>query len=147
PLPWPSLPSQDANAHVEEPGIGLSPHMTGDASPVCPTCGAGLFVRSHGDMTCVQHGHFFSAQLLDASFGAGAAQRARQLVARAPLTPRKCPDDRYEMSQLGHADACARCGAVWMPLAAVESRMQQAPRPDVSPSEQRSLAAFDCVRA
>src|SRR5436305_2690277 len=106
--------------------------MTGDASPVCPTCGAGLFARNHGDMTLVQHGHIFSAQLLDASFGAGAAQRVRQLVARAPLTPRKCPDDRYEMSNLNGADACARCGAVWMPLSMVESMMQQAQRAGAS---------------
>src|SRR5438067_1482835 len=116
--------------------------MTGDASPVCPTCGAGLFARNHGDMTCVQHGHFFSAQLLDASIGAGASQRVRQLVARTNLTPRKCPDDRYEMSSLGGADACARCGAVWMPLAAVEEMQRTSPHGEVSPAEARSLAAF-----
>jgi len=110
-------------------------------------CGAGLFARNHGDMTCVQHGHFFSAQLLDATIGAGASQSVRQLVAHERLTPRKCPDDRYEMSNLGGSDACARCGGVWMPLPMVEGMMRQAPRPDVSMSEQRSLAAFDCVRA
>lgn len=127
--------------------------MTGQARPVCPMCGAPLFARSYGDMTCVTHGHFVSAQTLDATFGAGSAQRVAQQVARASLTPRKCPDDRYEMSVIRNesgsvvADACGRCGGIWMPLAPVEHAMHATPRPDLSPSDARSLFALGCVRS
>lgn len=116
-------------------------------------CGAPLFARAHGDQTCVTHGHFVSAQTLDATFGAGTAQRVQQTMHRAPLTPRKCPDDRYEMSAIRNAsgtvaaDACGRCGGIWMPLPVIEHAMQQAPRPDLSPSEARSLFALGCVRS
>ena len=48
--------------------------MSGDARPVCPQCGAPLFQRHHGDLACVQHGLFYSAQVLDETFGAGTAQ-------------------------------------------------------------------------
>lgn len=127
--------------------------MTGQARPICPMCGAPLFARQHGDQTCVTHGHFVSAQVLDATFGAGTAGRMVQQVARASLTPRKCPDDRYEMSAVQNAsgsvqaDACGRCGGVWMPLPAIERAMQQAPRPDLSPAEARSIFALACVRS
>lgn len=127
--------------------------MTGQARPICPMCGAPLFARQHGDQTCVTHGHFVSAQVLDATFGAGTAQRMVQQVARAPLTPRKCPDDRYEMSAVRNAsgsvqaDACGRCGGVWMPLAPIEHAMQATPRPDLSPAEARSIFALACVRS
>lgn len=127
--------------------------MTGDARPICPMCGAPLFARHHGDQTCVTHGHFVSAQVLDATFGQGTAARVVQQVARAPLTPRKCPDDRYEMSALHNAsgtvqaDACGRCGGVWMPLAPIENAMRAQPRSDLSPAEARSLFALACVRS
>lgn len=127
--------------------------MTGQARPICPMCGAPLFARDHGDQTCVTHGHFVSAQVLDATFGAGTAGRMVQHVHRAPLTPRKCPDDRYEMSAVQNAtgtvqaDACGRCGGVWMPLAPIEHAMTAQPRSDVSPAEARSLYALACVRS
>lgn len=128
--------------------------MTGQARPICPMCGAPLFARAHGDQTCVTHGHFVSAQVLDATFGAGSAQRVQAQVARAHLTPRKCPDDRYEMSALSNgsgtvdADACARCGGVWMPLPTIERAMlANAQSRDMSPAEARSMFALACVRA
>lgn len=99
------------------------------------------------------HGHFVPHEVLDATFGAGSAERVRQLVAHARLTPRKCPDDRYEMSALANAsgsvaaDACARCGGVWMPLSSIERAIQAAPRSDLSPAEARSLFALWCVRS
>lgn len=121
--------------------------LTGDARPVCPSCGAPLFSRNHGDQTCVQHGHFVSAQALDATFGANTAARVVHAVAASRLTPRKCPDDRYEMSQLGSTDACGRCGGVWVPLSEVERMMTAAPRSDLTMSEARSTAALGVVRA
>lgn len=128
--------------------------MTGDARPVCPTCGAPLFARSHGDMTCVTHGHFVPAQTLDATFGAGSSQRVRQATAKASMTPRKCPDDRYEMSTLAspsgaiHADACARCGGLWINMENIEAAQRQTPLgKDVPMSEARSLYALACARA
>lgn len=100
------------------------------------------------------HGNFVSAQTLDATFGAGSAARVRQLVANARLTPRKCPDDRYEMSQIQNAsgsvsaDACARCGGVWMPLTTIEAVARATPHtPDPSPSEERTRMALACVRS
>lgn len=127
--------------------------MTGDAAPVCPQCGAPLFTRAHGDQTCVQHGHFASAQTIDATLGAGASTRVRTLVARARLTPRKCPDDRYEMSEITNAsgtvtaDACAKCGGIWMPLPVIERAIQANPRSDLTMADARSLYALACVRA
>lgn len=128
--------------------------MTGDARAICPQCGAPLFARAHGDLTCVQHGHWIPHEVVDSTFGAGAADNVRRLTAHAKLTPRKCPDDRYEMSFLQNdsgsvqADACARCGGVWMPLPIVERLIQTGPAPSgATPAEARSLFALGAVRA
>ena len=127
--------------------------MTGDARPICPQCGAPLFNRTHGDQTCVQHGHFVSAQTLDATFGAGSAARVVRSLARAPLTPRKCPDDRYEMSYLQNAagtlqaDACGRCGGLWVALPLVERLRQSTPVQASTDAEARSLLALAAARA
>jgi uncharacterized Zn finger protein (UPF0148 family) len=128
--------------------------MTGDARAVCPTCGAPLFTRDHGDQTCVSHGHFVPRQVLDATFGAGASQRIVTQTKHAPMTPRKCPDDRYEMSALASAtgsivaDACGRCGGLWVPLSSIEVARSQAPlQREVSQSEARSLYALACARS
>jgi hypothetical protein len=117
-------------------------------------CGASLFARARGDLTCVTHGHFVSAQSLDATFGMGASENVRRMTARATLTPRKCPDDRYEMSFLANAsgsvqaDACARCGALWIPLATIEgAQARSPPQKELPMSEARSLYAFACAQA
>jgi len=123
------------------------------ARPICPHCGAALFARSHGDMTCVQHGHFLSHDLLDSAFGLGSAEYARQLAEASPQAPIKCPVDRYAMSQVAsptgrvHAQGCGRCGSLWMPLATIEEVMRSTPAPDgASPAEARSVMAFACAR-
>ena len=128
--------------------------MTGDARPVCPQCGAPLFQRHHGDLACVQHGLFYSAQVLDQTFGAGTAQRVAQLAARSPQAPRKCPDDRNGLSAVANAsglvraDACQRCGGVWMPLATLEEVERTTPAPEgASPSDARSLLGLAACRA
>lgn len=128
--------------------------MTGDARPVCPTCGAPLFLRDHGDLTCVSHGHFVSRQVIDATFGAEASARVVNQTKHAPMTPRKCPDDRYEMSALASgsgsitADACGRCGGLWIPLSSIETAKHQAPlQREASQAEARSLYALACARS
>ena len=123
------------------------------ARPICVHCGAPLLARTHGDMTCVQHGHFFSHDLLDSAFGLGSAEYARQMAEHAPQAPVKCPLDRYAMSYVRSpsgrvtAQGCGRCGSLWIDLAVVESVAATTPPPaDVSPAERRSVMAFACAR-
>lgn len=127
--------------------------MTDTARPICVHCGAPLFARTHGDMTCVQHGHFFSHDLLDSTFGLGSAEYARLQAEHAPQAPIKCPLDRYAMSHITsptgrvHAQGCGRCGSLWIDLAVIETVMQSTPvTGDASPAERRSVMAFACAR-
>lgn len=126
--------------------------VTDTARPICVHCGASLFARTHGDMTCVQHGHFFSHDLLDSAFGIGSAEYARQLAEASNQAPVKCPVDRYAMSHVAsptgrvHAQACARCGSLWIDLAVIEQVMATTPATDASPAERRSVIAFACAR-
>ncbi|HET6406145.1 MAG TPA: hypothetical protein VFH78_16020 [Candidatus Thermoplasmatota archaeon] len=126
--------------------------MTDTARPICVHCGAPLFARNHGDMTCVQHGHFFSHDLLDSAFGLGSAEYARQQAERAPQAPIKCPLDRYAMSHVTspsgrvHAQGCGRCGSLWIDLAVIDAVGQTTPVAADSPAERRSLLAFACAR-
>lgn len=127
--------------------------MTDTARPICPHCGAPLFARSHGDMTCVQHGHFLGHELLESAFGIGSAEYARQMAEASPQAPIKCPLDRYAMSHVAsptgrvHAQACGRCGSVWMPLSTIEDVMRTTPAPaGATAAEARSLMAFACAR-
>ncbi|GEM_PF-2902462 len=127
--------------------------MSGDARPICPQCGAPLFHRAHGDQTCVQHGHWLPSEVLDATFGGGASGAVRAATQRTGLTPRKCPDDRYEMSHVANAsgtvqaDACGRCGGVWIPLSLVESLKATTPVNASTDAEARSLLALAAARA
>lgn len=127
--------------------------MTTDtARPICVHCGAPLFARTHGDMNCVTHGHFFSHDLLDSAFGIGSAEYSRQQAERAPQAPIKCPLDRYAMSHVHSpsgrvtAQGCARCGSLWIDLAVIEAVGQSTPVNADSPAEKRSLLAFACAR-
>ncbi|MEA3200365.1 MAG: hypothetical protein QOE90_1793 [Thermoplasmata archaeon] len=127
--------------------------MSGDARPICPQCGAPLFQRAHGDQTCVQHGHWIPSEVLDATFDANASATVRAAIARTPLTPRKCPDDRYEMSHLSNAsgtvqaDACGRCGGVWVALSLVEQLKATTPVNAGTDAEARSLLALAAARS
>lgn len=127
--------------------------MTTDtARPICVHCGASLFARTHGDMTCVSHGHFFSHDLLDSAFGIGSAEYARQMAEHSPQAPIKCPLDRYAMSHVHSptgrvtAQGCGRCGSLWIDLAVIEAVGQSTPVAAESPAEKRSLLAFACAR-
>lgn len=131
----------------------LRPGMTDTTRPVCVHCGALLFVRTHGDMTCVTHGHFFAHGLLDSTFGIGSAEYARQLAEHAPQAPIKCPLDGYAMSHVQSptgrvsAQGCARCGSLWIDLATIEIILRTTPaRADATPAEKRSMMAFACAR-
>lgn len=126
---------------------------TDTARPICPHCGAALFARSHGDMTCVTHGNFFSHDLLDATFGLGSAEYARMMAEHAAQAPIKCPLDRYAMSYVAsasgkvQAQGCGRCGSLWMPLSTIEDVMRSTPAPaGTTPAEARSVMAFACAR-
>lgn len=127
--------------------------MTDTARPICVHCGAPLFARSHGDMTCVTHGHFLSHDLLDRTFGIGSAEYARQLAEHSPQAPIKCPADRYAMSHVQsptgrvQAQGCGRCGSLWINLAVVEQVMQTTPAPaGATAAEARSIMALACAR-
>ncbi|HUR68206.1 MAG TPA: hypothetical protein VM370_03100 [Candidatus Thermoplasmatota archaeon] len=126
--------------------------MTDTARPICVHCGAALFARTHGDMTCVTHGHFFSHELLDSAFGIGSAEYSRQQAEHGPQAPIKCPLDRYAMSHVHSpsgrvtGQACGRCGSLWIDLAVIESVGQTTPVSAESPAEKRSLLAFACAR-
>jgi len=126
--------------------------MTDTARPICVHCGASLFARTHGDMTCVTHGHFFSHDVLDSAFGIGSAEYSRQQAERSQQAPIKCPLDRYAMSHVHSptgrvaAQACARCGSLWIDLCVIEAVGQTTPVPADNPSEKRSLLAFACAR-
>lgn len=128
--------------------------MTDTARPICVHCGASLFARTHGDMTCVQHGHFLGHDLLDSTFGLGSAEYARQQAEHSPQAPIKCPLDRYAMSHVTsptgrvHAQACGRCGSLWIDLAVIELVQSTTPTPPTAgtAAEARSLMAFACAR-
>lgn len=127
--------------------------MSDPSKPICPTCGAPLFARDHGIMTCVSHGALVSHDVLDATFGAGTAEVSRKSASRAAQAPRKCPLDRYATSYLrsasGHleADGCGRCGSLWIPWTTVDAAFRSVPAPAAgSPAEQRSLMALACAR-
>lgn len=104
-------------------------------------------------MTCVQHGHWISAQVLDATFGQGNAALTQAAAAAARLTPRKCPDERYEMSAMSNesgtvqADGCGRCGGLWIPLALIEQLRASTPVNAATDAEARSLLALGAARA
>ena len=127
--------------------------MTDTARPICVHCGASLFVRTHGDMSCVSHGHFFSHDLLDSTFGLGSAEYARLQAEHAAQAPIKCPLDRYAMSHVAsatgrvHGQACGRCGSLWIDLAVIEEVLRTTPAPAGSTAaEARSVMAFACAR-
>ncbi|HVM46284.1 MAG TPA: hypothetical protein VM582_10145 [Candidatus Thermoplasmatota archaeon] len=127
--------------------------MSDTARPICVHCGAPLFARSHGDMTCVTHGHFLSHDLLDATFGIGSAEYARQLAEVSPQAPIKCPLDRYAMSHVAsptgrvHAQGCGRCGSLWIDLAVIEDVSRSTPAPGAAtPADARSIMALACAR-
>ncbi|HEX2022518.1 MAG TPA: hypothetical protein VHH36_07380 [Candidatus Thermoplasmatota archaeon] len=123
-----------------------------EAKPICPTCGAPLFARSHGDMSCVSHGLFFSHDTLDASFGIGSAEYARQLAERSPQVGRKCPLDRYALSAVAsptgrvRADGCGRCGSLWIPWDTIDAVLRETPIDAPSHAEARSLMGLACAR-
>jgi hypothetical protein len=127
--------------------------VTDTARPICVHCGASLFARSHGDMTCVSHGHFFSHELLESSFGIGSAEYSRQMAEHSAQAPIKCPLDRYAMSNVQSpsgrvtAQGCGRCGSLWIDLAVIETVGATTTLPgDPSPADRRSLLAFACAR-
>lgn len=145
------VPGENGNTNLKSlPAIGRAMDT---ARPICPHCGAPLFAREHGDMTCVQHGHFLSHDVLDSAFGIGSAEYARQLSESSPQAPIKCPVDRYAMSHVEsptgrvRAQGCGRCGSLWMPLSVIEEVSRATPVPNAaSPAEARSLMAFACAR-
>jgi hypothetical protein len=104
-------------------------------------------------MTCVTHGHFFSHDVLESTFGIGSAEYLRQQAERSPQAPIKCPADRYAMSHVASpsgrvaAQGCARCGSLWIDLAVIEAVGQTTPVPgDASPADRRSILALACAR-
>lgn len=104
-------------------------------------------------MTCVTHGHYMSHDLLDATFGIGTAEYSRIQAEHAPPAPIKCPADRYAMSQVAspsgrvRAQACGRCGSIWMPLSVIEELQRTTPLPEgTSMSETRSVLALAAAR-
>lgn len=123
------------------------------ARPICVHCGAPLFARHHGDMTCVTHGHFLSHDMLDQTFGIGSAEYARQMAEHSPQAPIKCPLDRYAMSYVqspsGRVKACGcgRCGSLWLDLAVIEDVTRTTPAPaGATAADVRSIMALACAR-
>jgi len=104
-------------------------------------------------MTCVQHGHFFGSDLLDATFGAGGASRLQQVAARSPTVGRRCPQDRLAMAAVQNAsgtvrgEACTRCGSLWIPLDVVDRLLATTPVNAPNESEARSLLAMAAARS
>lgn len=129
--------------------------MSDPARPICVHCGGPLFARQHGDMTCVTHGHFFSHDVLESTFGIGSAEYMRQTAERSPQAPIKCPADRYAMSHVENASGrvraqgCGRCGSLWVDLAVVEQVMATTPAPATATTqaEARSVMAFATARS
>jgi hypothetical protein len=124
-----------------------------DARPVCPHCGGPLFARSHGDLACVSHGHFFGSDLLESTFGLGSAAHAQHLATQGPTVGRRCPQDRLAMASVSsvsgsvHAEACTRCGSLWVPNEVVERLIQTTPVNAPTEAEARTMLALAAVRA
>lgn len=125
-----------------------------EARPLCPHCGGTLHARPHGDMLCVQHGLFFAPEVLDATLGAGHAERAQSAALHGPTIGRRCPRDRLAMNSVTNAsgrvraEACGRCGSVWMSNEELDKVVASTPAPaGASPAEARSLLGFAAVRS
>ena len=121
-----------------------------EARPICPMCGGPLFARPHGEMNCVMHGAFFGHDLLESAFGIGSAAYAQMLAEKGAQVPRKCPLDRYALSEVHtpsgrvHADGCARCGSLWVSWDTIDEVIRTTPAPAAATTqaEARSLMGF-----
>lgn len=125
-----------------------------EARPLCPHCGGTLSPRTHGDMLCVQHGLFFPPEVLDQALGAGHAQRAQTAALHGPTIGRRCPRDRLAMNSVTNAsgrvraEACQRCGSMWLPSEEIDKVAASTPAPaGVSPADARSLLGFAAIRS
>lgn len=124
-----------------------------DARPVCPQCGGSLFPRANGDLVCLAHGHFLPSASLERTFGLGSAAHAQHLATKGQPVSRRCPQDRLAMVSVTsasgsvRAEACPRCGSLWVPAEVVERLMRTTPVNAASDAEARSILGLAAARA